>query len=58
MIYIISRTGGTIVKYIQAYQTNDPKYFTNPEEVFSILSDIIGNPNKKDNIYRSFKTLR
>ena len=57
-IYVISRTGGTAVKHIQAYRTNNPKHFINPEEVLSTLSDIIGNPNKKDDIRCSFKTLR
>ena len=57
-IYVISRTGGTAAKYIQAYRTNDPKHFTNPEEVLSTLSDIMGNPNKKDDMRRGFKTLR
>ena len=57
-IYVISRTGGTAAKHIQAYRTNDPKHFTNPEEVLSTLSDIMGNPNKKDDMRRGFKTLR
>ena len=57
-IYVISHTGGTAAKHIQAYRTNDPEYFTNPEEVFSTLSDIMGNPNKKDDMRRGFKTLR
>ena len=57
-IYVISRTGGTAAKHIQAYRTNDPDYFTNPEEVISALSDIMGNPNKKDDMRRGFKTLR
>ncbi|KAK3174785.1 hypothetical protein OEA41_002031 [Lepraria neglecta] len=57
-IYVISRTGGTAAKHIQAYRTNDPEHFAKPEEVLSMLSDIMGNPNKKDDMRRGFKTQR
>ena len=56
-IYVISRTGGTAAKHIQAYRTNDPEHFAKPEEVINMLSDIMGNPNK-DDMRRGFKTPR
>lgn len=57
-IYVISRTGGTAAQHIQAYRTNDPSYFAGPEDVIQTLNDIMGDPHKKDNIRRGFKSLR
>ena len=57
-IYVISRTGGTAAQHIQAYRTNDPSYFVGPEDVIQTLHDIMGDPHKKDNMRRGFKSLR
>ncbi|KAL2036407.1 hypothetical protein N7G274_010876 [Stereocaulon virgatum] len=57
-IYVISRTGGTAAQHIQAYRTNDPNHFTSHEDVIQTLSDIMGDPHKKDNMRRGFKSLR
>ena len=57
-IYVISRTGGTAAKHIQAYRTNDPNYFNNAEEVIQTINDIMGDPYKKDNIRQGFRSLR
>ncbi|KAL2055882.1 hypothetical protein ABVK25_003524 [Lepraria finkii] len=58
IIYIISRTRGITAKQIYSYRTEDPNYFATPDEVLSILQDVIDNPNKRSDIRREFKALK
>ena len=57
-IYIVLHTGGTAAQHIQAYRTNDLSYFVGPEDVIQTLNNIIGDPHKKNNMRRGFKSLR
>ncbi len=56
--YVISRTGGTAARHILAYRINDANYFKTPEQVISTLHEIMGDPNRRNVIRHSVKTLR
>ena len=57
-IYIISRTRGIAAEQIHSYRTEDSGYFATPDEVLSILQDVMGNPNKRSDMRREFKALK
>ena len=57
-IYVISRTGGIAAEQIYSYQAEDPDYFATPDEVLSMLQDVMGNPNKRSDMRRGFKALK
>ena len=57
-IYIISRTGGIAAEQIYSYRAEDPGYFATPDEVLSMLQDVMGNPNKRSDMRREFKALK
>ncbi len=56
--YVISRTRGTAARHILAYRINDDNYFKTPKQVISTLHEIMGDPNRRNVMRHSFKTLR
>ena len=56
--YVISRTGGTAARHILASHINDDNYFKTLEQVISTFHDIMGDPNRRNVMPNSFKTLR
>ena len=57
-LYVIGRTAGTAAKHILAFRANDPDYFKTPDQVLRLLNNTMGDPYKRDNMRRAFKSLR